>query len=93
MILVVTDTGPLHSLVLIGQADVLPALFDVVIVRQAVADELQHPHTPASVRQWIAFLRARSGHRLLSWERRAPARLRKPRWSVALPGKTPENWQ
>ena len=27
------------------------------------------------------------------WERRAPARLQKPRWSVALPGKTLENWQ
>ena len=26
------------------------------------------------------------------WERRALARLRKPRWSVALPGKTLENW-
>jgi IS605 OrfB family transposase len=29
----------------------------------------------------------------LPWERRAPARLQKPRWSVALPGKTLENWQ
>src|SRR2546429_7372653 len=28
-----------------------------------------------------------------SWERRAPARLQKPRWSVALPGITLENWQ
>ena len=28
-----------------------------------------------------------------SWERRAPAQLRKPRWSVALPGNTMENWQ
>ncbi len=28
-----------------------------------------------------------------SWDRRAPARLRKPRWSVAVPGKTLENWQ
>jgi hypothetical protein len=27
------------------------------------------------------------------WERRAPARLRKPRWGVALLGKTLENWQ
>jgi hypothetical protein len=27
-----------------------------------------------------------------SWERRAPARLQKPHWSVALPGKTLENW-
>ena len=28
-----------------------------------------------------------------SWERRALARLQKPRWSVALPGTTLENWQ
>jgi hypothetical protein len=28
-----------------------------------------------------------------SWERRAPARLQKPRWSVAIPGITLENWQ
>ena len=26
------------------------------------------------------------------WERRAPARLQKPRWSVALPGNTLEHW-
>jgi len=30
---------------------------------------------------------------VLPWERRAPARLQKPRWSVALPGKSLENWQ
>jgi hypothetical protein len=30
---------------------------------------------------------------VLPWERRAPARLQKPRWSVALPGKAVENWQ
>ena len=28
-----------------------------------------------------------------SWERRDPARLQKPRWSVALPGTALENWQ
>ena len=28
-----------------------------------------------------------------SWGRRAPARLQKPRWSVALPEDTLENWQ
>src|SRR5438132_7522219 len=26
------------------------------------------------------------------WDRRAPGRLQKPRWSVALPGKTLGNW-
>ena len=30
---------------------------------------------------------------VLPWERRAPARLQKPRWSVAFPGKAVENWQ
>jgi hypothetical protein len=30
---------------------------------------------------------------VLPWERRAPARLQKPRWSVAIPGKAVENWQ
>jgi hypothetical protein len=28
-----------------------------------------------------------------SWERWAPARLQKPRWSVAFPGKAHEDWQ
>ncbi len=27
-----------------------------------------------------------------SWERRAPARRRQPRWRVALPGKTLKHW-
>ena len=30
---------------------------------------------------------------VLFWERRAPAQLQKPRWSVVLPGKTSEHWQ
>jgi hypothetical protein len=30
---------------------------------------------------------------VLSWERRAPARIQKPRWSVALPGKPLEHWR
>lgn len=55
MRVVVADTGPLNYLVLIGEIDVLPALFDRVIAPRAVFDELADPATPASVRAWIAW--------------------------------------
>jgi predicted nucleic acid-binding protein len=51
--LVIADTSPLHYLVLIGQAAVLPLLFGHVLVPAAVAEELQRPRTPAAVRAWM----------------------------------------
>lgn len=54
MLLVVADTGPLNYLVLIGQAELLPALFKRVFVPQIVRDELAHAEAPESVRNWIA---------------------------------------
>jgi predicted nucleic acid-binding protein len=51
--LVIADTSPLHYLVLIGQAAILPLLFGHVLVPAAVAEELQRPRTPAAVRAWI----------------------------------------
>ncbi len=52
--LVVADTSPLHYLGLIACTDILPALFDRIVIPRAVAAELQHPKTPARVRVWIA---------------------------------------
>jgi len=52
MRLVVGDTGPLNYLVLIGASDILPKLFETVLVPQAVCDELRHPEAPAVVRAW-----------------------------------------
>jgi predicted nucleic acid-binding protein len=52
--LVIADTGPVNYLLLIGHIDVLPALFEKVILPSAVRDELSDPRTPASVRNWIA---------------------------------------
>lgn len=52
MRLVVADTGPLNYLVLIGAIDLLPKLFETVLVPQAVCDELHHPVAPALVRIW-----------------------------------------
>jgi hypothetical protein len=50
--LVISDTSPLRYLILIGQADLLPALYSEVLIPEAVADELNQPATPDPVRRW-----------------------------------------
>jgi predicted nucleic acid-binding protein len=52
--LVIADTGPVNYLLLIGHIDILPALFEKVILPSAVRDELCNPDTPLSVRDWMA---------------------------------------
>ncbi len=54
MRLVVADTGPLNYLVLIEAIDVLPKLFEQILVPAAVYDELAHADAPAPVRAFIA---------------------------------------
>src|SRR5216684_571006 len=56
--LVVADTGPLNYLVLIEAIDVLPRLFEQILVPAAVYDELAHADAPAPVR---ALYRAKAG--------------------------------
>jgi predicted nucleic acid-binding protein len=53
MPVVVADTGPLNYLVQIDAIDVLPRLFDKIIVPTAVHDELTHLRAPATVRAWV----------------------------------------
>ena len=50
MRIIVADTGPLNDLVLIGEIDLLPKLFDGVLAPQTVIDELTDPDTCAGVR-------------------------------------------
>jgi predicted nucleic acid-binding protein len=52
--LVIADTGPIHYLVLIDHIDLLPALFDKVILPAVVQAELTAANTPLPVRNWIA---------------------------------------
>jgi len=52
--LVIADTGPINYLVLIGNIDLLPVLFEKVILPSAVEAELSDPDAPLSVRNWIA---------------------------------------
>ena len=42
----VFDTRPLNYLILIGYIDVLPKLFDEILIPRAVADELSHHEAP-----------------------------------------------
>jgi predicted nucleic acid-binding protein len=52
--LIVADTGPINYLVLIGSIDLLPILFEQVILPSAVQAELADLDAPLSVRTWIA---------------------------------------
>ena len=52
--IVISNTTPLNYLVLIGQQDLLPQLFERVIIPRAVWVELQAEGTPESVSTWLA---------------------------------------
>lgn len=52
--IVVLNTTPLNYLLQIGQAEVLPQLYDRVLVPEAVQRELMDPRAPARVRNWAA---------------------------------------
>ncbi len=52
--LVVADASPLHYVVLMQQDTLLPTLYERVVIPPAVHGELQRPHTPSVVRQWVA---------------------------------------
>jgi predicted nucleic acid-binding protein len=49
--LVIADTGPVNYLILIGHIDILPALFEKVILPSGVRDELTA--APLLIRQWV----------------------------------------
>jgi len=51
-VIAVADTSPICYLVLIGEVDLLPALFSEVVIPRAVATELSDPRAPAPVRNW-----------------------------------------
>jgi predicted nucleic acid-binding protein len=53
MQLVIADTGPINYLVLIRSIDLLPILFDSVILPSAVQSELADSSAPPAVQHWI----------------------------------------
>ena len=56
MRLVIADTGPLNYLILIRHIDLLPVLFEKVVLPAAVQVELASGQAPLLVRDWIANL-------------------------------------
>lgn len=68
--IVVSDTTPLNYLLLIGQQELLPALFRSVYTVPAVMLELQHPRAPEIVRAWAlkppSWLRVQSPTRSIA---------------------------
>jgi predicted nucleic acid-binding protein len=58
MRLVVADTGPINYLVLIGAIEVLPKLFEQILVPAAVCNELSHADAPPPVRAFISRMPA-----------------------------------
>jgi predicted nucleic acid-binding protein len=53
MLVVVSDASPIHYLALIGESELLPALYGSVLIPDSVAAELTHLRTPEVVKQWI----------------------------------------
>jgi len=52
-VIVVADSAPLHYLILIDLADLLPKLYGDVLIPSAVVSELSSDGTPAKVRGWL----------------------------------------
>ena len=58
MRLVIADTGPLNYLILIGHIDLLPVLFEKVVLPATVQSELASGKAPFFVRHWVGNLPA-----------------------------------
>jgi len=52
--LVIADTSPINYLILIGHIDLLPRLFERVVLPSAVQAELSDSDAPPEVQRWIA---------------------------------------
>ncbi|HLM98172.1 MAG TPA: DUF3368 domain-containing protein [Bryobacteraceae bacterium] len=54
MLIVVADTSPLRYLVQIDQIQLLPRLFEKILIPSVVSDELRHTSAPEVVRNWMS---------------------------------------
>jgi predicted nucleic acid-binding protein len=52
-VLVIADTGPVNYLILIGHVDLLPRLFQRIVLPAVVKEELTDIGAPEPVRAWI----------------------------------------
>lgn len=52
--IVVSDTTPIHYLLLVDKQFILPALFGQIIVPVEVIEEMSHVNAPPVIRTWVA---------------------------------------
>jgi predicted nucleic acid-binding protein len=52
-VIIVSDTSPLNYLIVIQEVEMLPVLYQRVLIPETVFMELKHPHAPAIVRNWM----------------------------------------
>lgn len=52
--IIISDTSPICYLILIGQIDVLPQLFQAILIPTAVRDELLNEGADNSIRAWVS---------------------------------------
>ncbi|NET58245.1 MAG: DUF3368 domain-containing protein [Symploca sp. SIO2E6] len=52
--MIVSDTSPINYLILINHINLLPELFDQIVIPQAVYHELSDTSAPSPVQTWIA---------------------------------------
>ena len=58
MTLVVADSSPIRYLAVLNAIELLPQLYERVILPRSVLAELRHPHAPAEARSWASALPA-----------------------------------
>lgn len=56
--IIISDTTPLHYLILLEKTELLEKLFGKIVIPEAVFNEMQHEGTPEAVRLWIASVPA-----------------------------------
>lgn len=56
--IVVADTSPLNYLILINEIELLPALYERVLIPEEVRQELQRDRAPLAVKKWATSLPA-----------------------------------
>ncbi len=47
MIVVIADSGPIRYLAVLNVIDILPKLYDRIILPRSVVQDMSHPHAPA----------------------------------------------
>jgi predicted nucleic acid-binding protein len=52
--IVIADTSPIHYLILIGEINLLPRLYDQIIISNGVLAELTADATPEKVKRWLS---------------------------------------